>query len=305
MFINIPENYSSLRGELIYDYSISEPEDIVIEVKDSDSGELLGVKKFYSTTSASINVAPIILADIDSREVVTQANFSTGVGYLRSVTLSVGETSSEERTFTISEQEESLLQFVTTMPKARILGAGECDNLLVLSPKYETLAISIALTPIDDQGEVVSWPFATYGNSLDKVFTVCADNFNSNYQAAVVTLKSNNETFDEIYYLFSDSDENQGGYRIAWLSKRGSIEFYTLPLVSEVLHKSDGSIERQLRSAYGTREEMEALMGILSSERVWGVVDDEFAEIEVITTESTLLEAGALQLLNLRIKENG
>ncbi|MFI3328064.1 MAG: hypothetical protein SNH79_03515 [Rikenellaceae bacterium] len=60
MFTTTPERLGSLCSEQIYRYESDVERDITFKIEDVDSGDLLGVKKFYSTATAEINISPIV-----------------------------------------------------------------------------------------------------------------------------------------------------------------------------------------------------------------------------------------------------
>ena len=53
-FISIPQNGSSWRGRLPYCFTTgsSEPSDVVVEIVDATSSELLGTRRLYGVTEA-------------------------------------------------------------------------------------------------------------------------------------------------------------------------------------------------------------------------------------------------------------
>ncbi|MFR9580605.1 MAG: hypothetical protein SNH80_07895, partial [Rikenellaceae bacterium] len=60
MFINIPDNYSSTSSELLYTYETDDATDLTFEVRVGAEQELVAVKKFYNTTTATLNAAPLV-----------------------------------------------------------------------------------------------------------------------------------------------------------------------------------------------------------------------------------------------------
>ncbi len=304
MFINIPNNFSSMWGELIYEYNSTDESDILIEILDTESEETLGVKKFYSSSSAQLNLAPILFET--SLPEASQLQFSstiTAACGFPSVALSDGDTSCEVRTFTFADSTISAPAALSSMPENRLLCKGERDIITIIAEDLAQLSYTITATRLSD-GESVTLQKDSYSISSQALqHTISADSFSATYQALYYTLYSGGEAIASRNYTLSS--EATTGYRVAWLSKRGSIEHYTFPVVEEQNYLSSGATTRTLRSAYGTAEEVEALSEIISSPCVWRVSGDEYSELEILTTEQQIRSLGELMIVTIKVQENG
>ncbi len=304
MFINIPNNFSSLWGELIYEYNSTEEKDIVIEILDTESEETLGVKKFYSSSSAQLNLAPILFETALPKSSQLQFSSTITAAYgFPSVSLTDGDSSCETRTFTFADSSISAPATLSSMPENRLLCAGERDIITIVAKEASQLSYTITGTRSSD-GESVTLQKSNYSISSQAIqHSIVADSYSSTYQAIYYTLYYGSEAIATRNY--SLSSEAAAGYRVAWLSKRGSIEHYTFPIIEEQNYLSSGATTRTLRSAYGTAEEVEALSEIISSPCVWRVSGDEYSAIEILTTEQQIRSLGELMIVTIKVQENG
>ncbi len=305
MFTNIPNNYSSMWGEIIFEYASTTDSDIVINIYDTQTSDQLGVKKFYSTSSAKINIAPLLFDSIFPSPQLSNTNLvnNPSVGFAR-IKLEAGGEASDQLTFTYAKEQVTPPAVLSTMPKERMLYSGENDQIVVIAPAGTTISYALHLYPIGS--EVSSNPI--YGIcSTDggvRLFTIHADQYNGLYGAAKIVFSCDGEEFGTIDYTLSA--ESSTGYRVAWLSSQGSIEQYTFPIIVSKLRQSSDVVTKSLRSAYGTEDEIEALSELVSSAKVWHADSSggTYTAIEVLTTEQYIRREGVLMIANIEIQEN-
>ncbi len=304
MFINIPNNYSSMWGELTYEYNCATSTDIVLDIESAESGESLGVKKFYSSTSAKLNVAPMLfesmLPDVGNIEFTTTLSQAEG---FPKISLSVGSESCDERVFCYSQQPLSAPAVVTTMPLNRLLRAHEVDLITFIANEGST--IKYILSAVAQAGgaeiELASEEVVASGSAMQ--ISIAADDFIEEYSTLYCTLYCDGDILAKCGYTLGDSLLQT--YRVAWISSKGSIEHYSFPAITSRSYLNSGATVRSLRSAYGTAAEVEALSEILSSPKVWRADGDEYREVEVLTKEQQILSEGVLAVAQIEIRENG
>ncbi len=303
MFINSPNNFASIWNELIFEWQESEPSDILIEIINDRTDESIGVKKFYSSSSAKINIAPMLFK---SMMPTASKNSTTGAvnpstGFPR-VVLQVGDTQSPTLYFTYAKEQAEEDMILRTMPANRILYADECDQITMIGAEGELIVFT--LRGIEHGQEEYS-TIRSYYTSIDggvRVFHLLASEWVNTYKTISVDCISGTTTLGTITY--SLESQAASGYRVAWLSQRGSIEHYTFPIVASSSQLSSGKHSKTLRSAYGTAEEIEAISEIISSPLVWRVEAGEYTQIEVDTTEQSIQNEGVLAIVNIKILEN-
>ncbi len=291
-------------GELNFEYSDSSATDILIEVSDYYTNEDYGVKKFYSTDSAQINIAPMIF-DYLLPEPMRYTTLSAGFpskGFPR-IKVSVGDVQCEVRYFTYAKSEMEAPALLTSLPKNRLLYAGECDQLSVLCPVGTYLAYELVGTAREAGGvELNLSGSAIYTGGAGNIY-INADLYCQDYSSLTLSIYAGTELIDQVAYTLECEQSN--GYRVAWISSYGSIEYYTFPFVDDLTQLSSGAVTKTLRSAYGTAGEVEALSEIITSPKVWHATSDDFTLIEVLSDELVLRQAGELMITTIKIQENG
>ncbi len=307
MFINIPDNYSSLWGELVYNFAISEPEDLLVEIVNADDDTVIAVKKFYSSSEIKFNIARIIRQNILPYPTKSSTGFALAKsGFIR-VYVRIGDVESSTRSYILAHDTPAVFPAtLTTMPECRVLNSGESDSIFVItrSGNLSVATVKVAARDPSDYNDISTTFFSSSRFEEFSILTINADDYNENYQSIDVTIDSSSAGGKHIYYTLTPPAYAQKGYRVAWLSSEGSIECYTFPLVSDVKRLSDGGLSRTLRSAYGTEEEIEALSEIIYSVKVWHILDDGSSEeIEVTTNEYPVVVEGTLSIANIEIKE--
>ncbi|MFI3280610.1 MAG: hypothetical protein R3Y44_01420 [Rikenellaceae bacterium] len=304
MFVNIPENFSTMCKPVVYEYTSDEQGDIVIEIINERTSEQLVVKKFYSSTSAKVNIAPLIFDTmLPHPSTVTLAEDWDACYKYPRITVKVGSETTAKRYLTYSKREIEAPQLITTMPPNRLLHSCDFDSLTVVVPDGAQASFSLSGLPREGGDEVdISTTNCGY-NTLLHPFLIDASLYACSYSTLRVKFYTDTELQREINY--SLSPDKCSGYRVAWISSYGAIEHYTFPIVVDQGYLNSGATVKTLRSAYGSATEIEALSEILSSPKVWRYSDGEYTEIELLTTEQEIRRDGALMIATLKIKENG
>ncbi len=303
MFINIPNNYSSMWGELTFEYNSTLDSDIVITVKDEITEEVVAVKKFYSSTDAKINVAPILFDTMLPTATKMDSGVTTPTVGFPKISVLAGSDTTDTLTFTYAREAVEPPIVLTTMSSNRLLYPNESDSITVLVAAGATIKSYIEGTPLSEQSAPL---YATTISSVDggvRVITINADDYNDEYSALKVILYADDIAFGEINYTLSS--DSAPGYRVAWISSMGSIEHYTFPIIEEQVRMSSGATTISLRSAYGTAQEIDALGDIITSPTIWRVTSQDYTTVELLTTELATRQSGSLTIANIKLSENG
>ncbi len=304
MFINTPNNFASMWGELNFEYSCTDDTDIVIEIINDVSGDVIAVKKFYSSSSAKINVTPILFNLMLPQPVRAASTSmllpSSGFPRIRA------EVDAEQCSgiyFTYATTDIEAPAMLTTLPTDRLLYSDECDQIAIVAPAATTVTYSLYGMAKGSSSEVIISSSFSSSNGGARNLYLNADEYCQIYDSLRVEFYVDDAVIGSVSYTLSS--ELSSGYRLAWISSRGSIEHYTFPFVCDETHQSDGATAKTLRSAYGTAAEVEALSEIISSQKVWRVVGDDYQEVSVLTTEQVIRQDGVLSIANIKILENG
>ncbi|MFI3249175.1 MAG: hypothetical protein R3Y39_08630 [Rikenellaceae bacterium] len=310
MFSQIPINLSSLYSELLYTYDSSSTDDMTLQIYDDETDELLGVKKFYSTNTAQINIAPHVrpyaMPTIESYPmgfISTYRNANVSV-YLKSVEDNI---SSSVRQYTISRSLQDVKGLMSSMPAVRSISDGDAEQLYIATESSGQISVVVTkyLTnwsgsyerPYAD-GEYTEELYSTssYSTSPDgnlAIFNFVADSSatgdGSQIERVVVSVIQNSELLAEVSYHIIERPA--GAVRVAWVSQSGSIEHYTFPVVKELC--VDGGVKKSvvLSSAFEGYVTRAALAQIVRSPLVWvdngGVYAEATVESGSISVAST------------------
>ncbi len=302
MFINIPSDYSSMWDELIFEYNSTDENDVDLEIYDNKNKQTLGVKKFYSTQSAKINIAPLLFETfLPTPEFKSTSGMSIPASGFANIKVGAGDTWADNQIFSYAKSQITPPLIMTSLPSDRILGGGESDSFYVVAPAGTTMKYTLLAESLDPN---ISPSNVTTLSSIDggvRMVAINSDNFNTRYDKLTLYVIIDDETIATLNYSISSSESN--GYRMAWVSSMGSIEQYTFPIISSVVRHNNGAVSHSLRSAYGLKAEIEALSEILTSPKVWHINGAECKEIEVLTTEQSIYENGTLGVINIEVRE--
>ncbi len=301
MFINIPENYSSTSSELLYTFETTAETDLTFEVRVGAEQELIAVKKFYNTSCATLNAAPLVryytqplLSDLSGDIYLPQQSCSK-------VVVSCGETQSDERFFTTATMNCEYPMLMSSMAIRRAISRGEVDTLLWrVTPNTEA---EVILECCDHDGEQTQWSTSLMSDERGVVeFCLKCDDLGAETNMVQVFLKSEGRVIETLIYVIVP--KGYGACRLAWISSYGAIEHYTFARTSQKSHKCDGSIIRSIISAYESRDMVEAIAEIISSPAVWVHDVGGYKRVEVLTDELVTYRDGLMTLVELKIEEN-
>ncbi len=327
MFTTTPEQYGSLYKSQIFKFTSTFIEDHTYEIKEVDSGDIIGVKKFYQTDSSSLNVAPIVrpYAMPNPRYSSTQFVDSSSFGHIaitvtKSGSVESDEVTSDELTLTLSKNNETECGLLTTLPMSRTMSLGDSELLLYRCEPSSSLIINVSqyrynmdTSLSDDEIEPDATESFRYeddgrGYALFAISTEPFDDMTEEdldkivVSICVATTENNEETIEEVdtlkYYII---DPPKNMMRLAWISSRGSLEHYTMPFMVSESVQSDGSREYTLRSALEIYEVREALAEIISSEAIWIAIGEEYLEVEMISSEIELSPEQDLATVQFKI----
>lgn len=321
MFTEIPNNLSSLYSELSYSYYTTLASDLTLKIFENETDELLGVKKFYQTNSAQVNIAPHI------RPYAIPTVAKSRMGFLPtyrqgniSVYIKVEEdnVTSSSRQFSISRSDLELPGLISTLPLERSISDGESEILQICGASGSPVTIQVKEylsswnssyeRPYID-GEFVESVISstTYtetpadGNIL--LFNYVASSNRDGEELPIervkLTVTQNSETIAVVNYHIIEAVAES--VRVAWLSESGSVEHYTFPVVKGVYVGDDFRHTLDLISAFEGYATRVALAEIVRSPRVWVLVDGEYVTANVESGGISVSSAGELGCVEIRV----
>lgn len=314
MFTSYPPNYSPLYSELTYTFTTSSESDITIYLTDVTSNDIFGVKKFYSTTTAQVNVAPILRPLIYPVAEKLETGFASSTNR-GAVTIQLSDAEGNvapSRVFALSKQTEDQIGLVSTFDaEGRALSLGECEMLRFrITPGVDTfvyvrqylygqdsVAAGMSYTMLEGTVDgfinfnVAATPFEAIEEQADQLETI------------TVTVMQNNSTVASVSYSIIDPPHEPT--RLVWISSRGSLESYTFPVVRERVrsHKSGESARTTLTlgSAYETYAVRQALAEIIDSPTVWVFMGDEYREALSVSSSVVMSPIDELATIEMEI----
>lgn len=283
-----------------------------VRLLDAESSDLLGVRRFADTSEAVVDVAPCAARTLRFAPRTGRTGLIDTSGRTRSVRLCAVQAGtarqffSHERVLYPAAEEKTLPAWLSTMPPARLIARDECDELTWLSAE----PLPVVVTAYDRSGDAEGCSFRAEQPGLIALRLRAAD-----FPAAERIEVQAGACGTVVYTVIPPLAE---GCRIAWRSAEGSVEHYTFPVeVSECVtahrrrvYGPDGYTAtgaemcscRRLRSAFETREVLEALAGILGSPEVWRVEAGKYIPVDVAGGEAVTHRHGTLSCMEIEIR---
>lgn len=284
-----------------------------IRITDSETGELLGTKRFAEVTEAVFDAAPVVRRCIGfDPHPSNTSGFLTNADRIRTIKVTAAaieapenEAAAPECRFYPASKAVQSSSLLTAMPRERLIAPGEQDELTVLNEGNVRATVTAAGPGGEEKRTYVS------RTAMLHIFRLCADDFPGAEQITV-----DFGTAGTVVYSVTARPDD--ACRIAWRSRAGSLEHYTFPTetVTTVeasktrVCSSDGystaatAEERRtrLRSAYETRATAEALTETISSPEVWRIADEGYEAVDVATDTAQLQRQGVLNVLEIEIR---
>lgn len=267
-----------------------EPTDIVVEIIDATTDEVIAMQQLRSVVSAEINVAPYIERFAEYAPSHTSTMFKDAP--TRACAIRVEDRVSETLLISTNKSLCTAPAVVTTMAEHRHIAFGERDELLLLVEAGDRLVASISTNTGDNM--VMDYTTATGA----VVLTIATDDCDSEAHYFDVKILRNNTPFASLCYTVRAHHKRE--CRLAWISEAGSIERYTFPIVAKrklkgnKLHIGAGDNRRMVRSMlesnitlisrYEPSATVEALAQIIASPKVWIEQSEGSREVMVLTS---------------------
>lgn len=270
------------------------PTNLVVEVIDSSTLEVVATQQLREVTSAKVNIAPYLPR---FEEYKPMQKFCTAISGAPCAHYKIRVDSVESEVITISVNNievEETPTIISTMPNSRRISHGECDEVLIITGEGRDITAEITA----DTGEQITLEHhATTGTNI---LTISTEDFGTNIHTLEIVLRCDGEAFGSLRYHVTPPLKT--ATRLAWLSDKGTIERYSFP----VSHKAKRSVERSaihtidgvqttqcrtkqtlsLISRFESSATIEALAQIISSTKVWRVCGDKLERVEVVTSAS-------------------
>lgn len=286
------------------------PSDILVEVMDMATNEVVATQQLRSIISAEVNIAPYVKLLAESSPSLSLHTAFREIP-TASYAIRVGELLSEPVRVSVNRTSLYSPSLITTSSRNRHIAYGEKDELLIAAIPQGVLTANI----LSDRGETLTLE-ATAAMGI-AALVLSTEDFSAETNSLDVELLYNGVAFDKLHYTLLAP--RRGAVRLAWISSKGSVEYYTFPVVAKRELKSekksiDSYSGRQvvrsvsesilsLFSRYEPRITIEALAEIVASPKVWIVGKEEYQAVEVLSAEVERNLFGEPDLVALSIAE--
>ncbi len=306
-FTSIPQNYSSFLHPLIYEFSDDgSPRTLDLIIRDDMTDDTIAVKRLCNTSAGRVDIAPILRSRMNVVP-LTKPGFSSAYPRALMVRTTV-EDADQTRWFLPTETDMRGLSLLSTLPVLRPISAGECDELM-LGPNINSVKIEVT-TPAGQEAQTILNPAAGHPSIYRLDTTEVAEDFK---QIVLSFSDLSGAVCHRVSYTRVPRPEE--AVRVAWFSRRGSLEHYTFPVRNRQAERQERASLTlcdgrrlctrtghetllTLTSAYEPREVLKALCEIGSSPALWVVASDgRYLEADVAAGERTVCEHGAISAL--------
>ena len=266
--------------------------DIVVEVINTSTDEVVAVIQLHNIISANLDIAPYITR-LSRYAPATTRHSAFAEAPTASYKIRIDDTESDEIVVSVNcNKIGSDPAIVTTLPHSRRIARGENDEVMFSSePKKNISAEFVA-----DTGETLHLEYMP--TSEISLLAISIEDFDSNIASLDITLYCEDEEFGKLHYTVAPPLNN--ATRLAWLSECGTIEQYTFPISHKVRYTtekqsvltSDGICSAHhktkqttsLCSRFESRAVIEALAKIIYAPKVWAKRENGYELVEVATT---------------------
>ena len=313
-FTTIPEAFASFRESLNYAFDTeADAHDVVVEIIDADTEEVIASKRLYGITQGEVDIAPYLERRI-SPTLPCKVEQSGLIDAQQSanIKLRVEGVESETRTFIAAKIDpEKPFQSLMTQIGQRTMACDEFDIISWFA--RPGIAVEVVVEAFGKGNETLS--FTHSGGGVGSVAVMAAD-FMNIPDWMRVTVKANGEAECVVEYQIKPN--LRGSRRVAWLNSHLAAELYTFPLRKSVLVKSarkcmesiwgkeaatmECENELKLLSAYEPQAQIEALTEILSAKRLWLVEGGVPQRVDLLTERVMAAKCGEMGMVELDIR---
>ena len=291
----LSDNFTPLHEGIFFGIDTEEESatDLVVEILERSTGEVVATQMLRKVVSAKVNIAPYVNRFAEYRPTSHhQTAFSEAPA--AAYKIRIGDTESEEVIVSINRTKIGTAPaLVTSLPQARRIARGENEEVIILSNKGDLICVEMEA----DNGEILY--FEQIATSEASILSISPDEFDEEVKAFDVTLYCEGITLNTLRYTIALPTQN--ATRLAWISESGAIERYTFPQLSKAtlstrkqsFMTSEGLCTAHCRtkqtislsSRFEACATIEALAQIASSPKVWMEQDNHFNLVEVTTSE--------------------
>lgn len=290
----ISNDFTPLHQGILFgiDTETEEPTDLVVEIINSMSGEVVATQMLRNATKSQVNIAPYIQQPANrtpsTQEYPTIKDVPTYAHHIR-----IGNSVSESITTCCNTEAVVPPSLVSAMPHTRRISRHERDEILLVVGINKNIVVDIS-TDTNDTSTI--YHTSTTGCSL---LSLSPLDFDAESRSIEVVISCDGALLGTLHYNIAPTFKES--IRLAWVSQCGSIERYTFPAAisarrqtkRQTVRTTDGwsatgstEYSLSLSSRYEPRAVTKALAEIASSPKVW--IEKDSSLTEVVVTNSTI-----------------
>ena len=303
-----PAGYAAAGGTAEYRIETDGPKTLDVKITDAETEELLGAKRYAEASEAQADAASIVQRHIRFAPEAGRTGFIAAKDRRRAVKAEAAAgTETATSGICIYHAGDGTAEapaLLTTLPLQRLIGPDECDEITLLTTNTPRMRVR-ATGPAGTTERNYTTP-----NTTLHVFRLAAADFPEAERIELAT----DEGLTVSYTVLAPP---KGSRRVAWRTRAGSLEHYTFPTETETTVKTtkkrirtpegpatlttESERRLRLRSAYETREMLEALAEIMEAPQVWLAEEAGYTPVVAATDEATVHRHGVMSLLELEI----
>lgn len=314
-FVTIPQNGASWNEELIYEFLCSdeEPRDILFEIMDGESSELIGELVLHGVAGGSFNIAPYLRRHLLAKlaQPPRQTTLVPSPAAI-SVVVRSGDISSDRRLFFRAPFDYSTVGVMTEYSVPRRVALGGTILMTIFAQRLASVELyGIADTTV----KITDFMAANLAHPLDMVLTL--DSRFEGFRRLLMRVTMDKSVVEEfVYELLPPMSD---GCEVVWYNASGGYEVCTMPLVrrlSDVAKvrstKLAEGCDNRLVEAYSTLrlssamehpDEMRRMAEIIRSPYVYMVDNGVLSAVELIERRLDYDRHGGLKQLSIDIRQ--
>lgn len=314
-FVAIPRNGASWNEELIYEFICNDEgqRDVIFEIVDDDSSELIGELVLRGVTGGSFNIAPYIRRHLlaNLAQPPRQTTLVPSPAAI-SVVVRSGDISSDKRLFFRAPFDYSTVGVMTEYSVPRRVARGG-TILMTISARH---LAAVELYGVADTTEKISdFMSASLGHPLDMMLRV--DSRFEGFRRLVMRVTTDYSVVEEFVYELLPP--MSGGCEVVWHNASGGYEVGTIPLVRRLsdvakvrsIKLAEGSDNRlveaystlRLSSAMEHPDEMRRMAEIIRSPYVYMIDNGRLSAVELVERRLDYDKHGDLKQLSIDIRQ--
>lgn len=289
----LSENFTPLAEGIFFgiETECETPRDLVVEILELPTGEVVATQLLRNVLSATINIAPYME---HFAEYAPASRHQTSFSEAPTATYKIRVEGIESEEVVVSINRSKIDEpptLVTSFPLSRRIARGESDEVVVISGKGNKIYAEIEA----DNGAILELDHLPTTDA--SILTISPDGFDETIKSFEVTLYCEGQALGTLRYAIVAPLKT--ATRLAWISESGAIERYTFPksyktaittekqsfLTSEGICTAHCRAKQtiSLCSRFESSKTIETLAQIATSPKVW-VEDNTGVTLVEVTT---------------------